>query len=144
MRLNHVTAHDWQFLYDLLAERPHQANISHREMPDIATHVAFIKSNPYTAWYIIEVDHQHVTDDRIATIQLPAGAIYLSKQDEIGVAIKREHQGQHLDKQAIAQLMQRHVRPRYLANIAPDNMKSHKLFMGLGFKTIQNTLELRP
>ena len=144
MRLNHVTAHDWQFLYDLLAERPHQANISHREMPDIAAHVAFIKSNPYTAWYIIEIDHDHWSDGHVDHHILKAGAIYLSKQDEIGVAIKREHQGQHLGKQAIEQLMQRHVRPRYLANIAPDNMKSHKMFMGMGFKTIQNTLELRP
>ena len=139
MNLRHVTPHDWQFLYDLLAERPEQANISHKQMPDIAMHVAFIKSNPYTAWYIIELEQTHQEHMVIQS----AGAIYLSKQDEIGIAIKQEHQGKHIAKQAIEQLMQKHKRPRYLANIAPLNSKSHKLFMELNFRPIQSTFELR-
>jgi len=98
-------------------------------MPSIAEHVAFLRSIPYAAWYIVEHDHK------------PAGSIYLSKQDEIGIAIHSGFQRLGLAKQAIEELMRQHPRPRYLANIAPLNHMSQKLFAELGFNLIQQTFE---
>lgn len=98
-------------------------------MPTIAEHIAFLRSNPYQAWYIIEQDHK------------PIGSCYLSKADEIGIAIARDQQGKGYARQAIEELMRIHPKPRYLANIAPHNMPSHKMFMELGFNLIQLTYE---
>jgi RimJ/RimL family protein N-acetyltransferase len=128
--LRQVTLEDAQFLYDLLAERPTKANISHRKMPTFAEHKAFIASKPYAHWYIIEF-HGH----RI-------GATYLTAQNEIGIGVLKRHQGKAYAQQAIAELMKQHPQPRYLANIAPGNDISHKLFRQLGFSHIQNTYEL--
>ncbi len=130
MRLRPVGLHDWQFLYDLLKERPEHANISHREMPSVSDHIAFLRSNPYAAWYILEQDNK------------PIGSAYLSHNNEIGIAIKSEYQRQGLAKTAIEELMRQHPKPRYLANISPLNAESTKLFMQLGFNHIQNTFEM--
>jgi RimJ/RimL family protein N-acetyltransferase len=100
-------------------------------MPDLATHIAFVRSQPYAAWYIIEQNHK------------PAGAIYLTHNDEIGIHITKAHQKQGLATEAIQLLMKEHPRPSYKANIAPMNNISAKLFMGLGFELIQNTFERR-
>ena len=62
---------DSKFLFELLEERDPRANISHKKMPSYNEHLKFIKSKPYTKWYIILK-----SKDRI-------GSIYLSKNDEI-------------------------------------------------------------
>jgi hypothetical protein len=64
---------DYEFLYDLLLQRNPDANISHKKMPTYEEHVNFVKSSPYSKWYIIEVDGKR------------AGTIYLTKQNEIGI-----------------------------------------------------------
>jgi RimJ/RimL family protein N-acetyltransferase len=133
MKLRRVTEKDAAFLYRLLKERPPEANISHRKMPTMAQHVAFIRSDPYTWWYILEdVDGQK------------CGSIYLTDYDEIGISIAREHQRQGLARWAVQTLMKTHKRQRYLANVAPKNVMSHALFAAMGFQCIQYTYELRP
>lgn len=72
-----VTKKDLRFLYDLLKERKHSINISHRKMPTYNEHVNFVLSKPYLKWYIIYFGKNK------------AGSIYISKQNEIGIFIKK-------------------------------------------------------
>lgn len=119
------------FLYRLLEERPAIANISHRKMPTLVEHETFVASIPYYAWEIIEVAGK------------PVGAIYLTRRDEIGVAVLKEYGNRGYATDAVTQLIDQYPRPRYLANIAPENVRSHHLFRNLGFDLIQHTYELR-
>src|SRR5580700_4473515 len=105
------------FLYELLKERePHQ-NISHREMPSFEEHTHFVDSHPYREWFIIFYEWRNVEMG-------PIGAIYLSKQNEIGIFIAKEYQGKGHGKTAICLLMNRYPGERFLANIAPGNSRS--------------------
>jgi RimJ/RimL family protein N-acetyltransferase len=116
-----------KFLYELLKERePHQ-NISHREMPSYEEHVAFVDSRPYRQWYVI------------FNGDIVIGAIYLSKQNEIGIFIAKEYQGKGHGKTAICLLMNRHPSERFLANINPLNGRSIDVFLDLGFELVQLT-----
>ena len=116
------------FLYELLAERDPVANISHRKMPTLEQHTAFVESRPYSEWFII------FGPDK------PVGSIYLSKQNEIGVFIAKTEQGNDCAKAAVKLLMQINPGKRFLANIAPGNARSLAMFEGLGFELIQMTL----
>jgi RimJ/RimL family protein N-acetyltransferase len=116
-------------LHQLLEERDESANISHKAMPSWDDHVRFVESKPYQAWYFI-VDHG-------ATV----GACYLSRQDEIGVAVFKEYQGKNYGPWAIEALMLNHGKRRYLANVSPRNERSLEVFRNLGFKPIQITHE---
>ena len=118
--------------FRLLRERDAIANIGHREMPSWAAHRDFVASRPYTAWHLIRLDDGEIV-----------GAIYLTKQDEIGIAIFKAHQRKGYGSTAVRLLMKKHSRARYLANISPANEKSLVMFGQMGFRHIQNTLELR-
>lgn len=120
-----------KLLYRLMEERTPEVNISHRGLPDWATHLAFIESRPYDAWYLIEDNGVYV------------GAIYLSKASEIGAFVLGEHRGNGYGKQAIEKVMAAHPRERFLANINPANTNSIEFFRSLGFVHIQNTYEKR-
>lgn len=118
-------------LYRLLEEREPDVNISHKAMPSWRQHLAFIRSRPYRAWYLIEADGGYV------------GAVYLSRQNEIGVFVLREHRGKGYGSAAVRKVMERHRSvKRFLANINPRNQRSIALFSDLGFRHIQNTYEL--
>ncbi len=129
-----------EFLYKLLAERPPEANISHREMPSWEDHVSFIKRYPYRAWYIIR--HQDV----------PVGAIYMTRKYELGVAIAKEFQGKGYATFAVREMvrkwskeiMEREAMPRkrVYANVAPTNEAGRAFFKELGFVHIQDTYAL--
>jgi RimJ/RimL family protein N-acetyltransferase len=120
---------DGWLLYRLLGERDESVNISHKTMPCVADHIKFFKSKPYEAWYLILENAE------------PVGACYLSKQNEIGVQIFKRHQGKGYGKAAVQELMKRHGKRRYLANINPQNERSAKMFKDLGFGLIQHTYE---
>lgn len=117
-------------LYDLLAERPAYANISHKKMPTWEEHIRFVRSNPYRAWFLIEEDCGIV------------GAIYLSKQNEIGVAVFKKHQAKGYAKRAVTELNRRYPKERLLANVAPGNKVSQAFWESLGGKVVQQTYEL--
>ena len=115
------------YLYALLLERePHQ-NISHREMPTVEQHLAFVRSNPYAEWYLIEEEGRYV------------GATYLTRQAEIGIFIFKHARGNGYGRAAVSRMADRHG--RVLANISPDNTASRSMFENLGFTLIQNTFE---
>lgn len=120
-----------KLLYDLLAQRPVAANISHKKMPSWGEHLDFIASSPYRAWYLVQPGSSGFV-----------GSIYLSKQNEIGVAIFPEFQGRGHGTQAVLTLMQQHGPGQYLANVAPKNEASRKMFEKLGFKLVQHTYAL--
>lgn len=120
-----------RILYRLLAERPARVNISHRKMPGWRKHLAFIRSRPYKAWYLIRVSGGACV-----------GSIYLSKNDEIGAFIFKEHQKKGYGRIALDLLMKRHrAVKRFLANINPKNGASIRFFKNLKFGHIQNTYE---
>jgi RimJ/RimL family protein N-acetyltransferase len=118
-------------LFELLLQRDEGVNISHREMPRWCDHVKFVDSKPYEAWYAILSDYH----------RRAVGACYLSKQNEIGVGILKEYQGQGYGNEAVRALMDLHGKRRYLANINPHNERSAKMFKDLGFNLIQHTYE---
>lgn len=116
-------------LWALLAERTPQTNISHREMPTVEQHHAFIASRPYEAWYLVDVGEASY-----------AGAVYLTKQREIGVGVLRRYAGFHFGRTAVRMLMEAHP-GRVLANINPQNFTSVAMFLDLGFRQLQVTYE---
>jgi RimJ/RimL family protein N-acetyltransferase len=98
-------------------------------MPTMRQHKKFVDSNPYRAWYFMEVERYHCI----------VGTCYLTKQNEIGVQIFKEDQGNGYGPQAIKLLMAKHGGRRYLANINPANERSAKMFKALGFNLISYT-----
>lgn len=110
----------------MLSERTPEESISHRKMPSPDQHKQFVESQPYRAWYFIQVDDVNV------------GTVYLTVNREIGVFIFKEHRNHGYAEWAVIAIMDRWPGVFY-ANIAPDNEKSEDLFMKLGFKLIQHT-----
>ncbi len=139
--------HAAHVLYQLLEERPAQASISHKSMPSVAQHMAFYLSRPYLAWYLICKDEEGLDI---------LGACYLTKHNEIGIALYRNAQGMGYASAALTKLMCRwkwqikqgtedigELR-RFLANIAPGNERSKAFFAKHGFRLIQETYESPP
>jgi len=127
--LKSVTNSDVKFLFDLLKERNPRVNISHKKMPTYNQHRKFIKSKPYSKWYIILKSKQKI------------GSIYLSKNDEIGIFLSKKFQGKNVGNFALNELMKKNPRKRFLANVSPKNKKSMEFFKKNGFKLIQYTFE---
>ena len=127
--LKSVTNSDVKFLFDLLKERDPRVNISHRKMPTYNQHTKFIKSKPYSKWYIILKSKQKI------------GSIYLSKNDEIGIFLSKKFQGKNVGNSALNELMKKNPRKRFLANVNPKNKKSISFFKNNNFKLIQYTFE---
>ena len=127
--LKSVTNSDVKFLFDLLKERDPRVNISHRKMPTYSQHTKFIKSKPYSKWYIILKSKQKI------------GSIYLSKNDEIGIFLSKKFQGKNVGNFVLNELMKKNPRKRFLANVNPKNKKSISFFKNNNFKLIQYTFE---
>ena len=121
---------DYKFLYELLLQRKKIVNISHKKMPTYEEHVKFIESEPYSKWYIIQIDDKKI------------GSIYLTKENEIGIFLKESIQRRGIGSNALNELIDINPGLRYLANINPKNEKSIKFFKKSGFKLIQYTYEL--
>ncbi len=129
VRLRNVNQSDFRFLYNLLKERNPNMNISHKKMPIYSEHVKFVKSKPYTKWNVIEYGKQKI------------GSIYLSKNNEIGIFLKKQFQGKNVGQESLVLFMKINPRKRYLANVSPKNTASQKFFKKNGFKLIQYTYE---
>ena len=130
--LRKVSEKDNKFLYNLLKERDSNVNISHKKMPTYTEHIKFVASKPYFRWHIIEYNNKK------------AGSIYLSKNNEIGVFIKKSFRGNKIGENAMRLLIEKYPKSKYFANINPKNKKSIKFFKKFKFKLIQNTFELIP
>jgi len=127
--LKSVTNSDIEFLFDLLKERDPSTNISHKKMPTHDEHVKFVRSKPYSKWYIIFKSKQKV------------GSIYLSKNNEIGIFLSKKFQGKNIGDFALNDLMKKNPGKRFLANVNPKNKKSIQFFKNNNFKLIQYTFE---
>lgn len=132
------------FLYKLLEERDPIANISHKTMPSREEHRAFVESKPYAGWWLIVWSKSVRVDGRWVENYFadPVGACYITKMGEIGIQIARGHQRKGYARTALNTLIEMHKGRRLLANVAPGNEPSQKLFEGFGFKLIQHTYEL--
>jgi len=130
LKLKEIDEKDIQFLYNLLEERKPVTRISHKKMPTYEEHVNFVKSSPYSKWYIIEVDGER------------AGSIYLTKQNEIGIFLNEGLKEKGIGSNALNILIAKNPGLRYLANINPENKKSIEFFKKLGFTLIQYTYVL--
>lgn len=128
--LKSVTNQDHHFLYELLLSRDPKANISHKNMPTYSEHVKFVMSKPYSKWYVIIYKNKKI------------GSIYLSRQNEIGIFLKKEFHGKRFGSKALCLLIKFNPRQRYLANVSPINISSQKFFENNGFKLIQYTYEM--
>lgn len=116
-----------RILYDLLEERDPRQSISHKKMPKMSEHMAFVASQPYLAWYLICVDTF-------------VGACYITRQHELGIGIFKAHRANGYAEAALKMLMEKHP-GRHLSNINPQNEASLQLFAKLGFTgPIQVTL----
>lgn len=134
-------------LWNLLAERPAKANISHRRMPSLQEHQAFIDAKPYRVWFLINADLAPIGFGQIFGWH-SVGAIYATRRNEIGIAILRRFHRRGLARQAITRFV-KDVPPlpeisservgHYIANISPENEGSHALFEGLGCTLAQLT-----
>jgi len=120
-----------EFLYHLLEERPAVANISHKYMPSEQEHRAFMRSQPYLAWYIIY-------DDEDCWV----GSIYITRLREVGIQIMESEHRQGYGRRALRVLRDRHP-GKLLANIAIRNASSVNFFVGEGFEPLSITLELQ-
>ena len=130
VNLRLVSKKDLRFLYELLKERDPTTNISHQKMPTYNKHVNFVLSKPYRRWYIIYYEKNK------------AGSIYLSKQNEIGIFVKKEFFMNGVGTYALKLLMDLNPREQFLANINPKNKKLSEFFKKHGFKILQHTYEL--
>ena len=124
--------------WQLLLERPAEANISHSVLPTPEEHAKFVANHPYRIWLAIDVDGVSV------------GAIYLSMRNEIGIAILEKHRRKGYASEAIESILNSYpplpgepgMRNRwYIANVSQNNVKSMKLFASLGAKLLNVTYQ---
>ena len=127
----YVTMDSYKVLYDLLNERTKEQSISHKRTPTMQEHIAFVRTIPYAAWYLIVAAGQ----------PRPVGAIYLTRQREIGIFIFKAHHGNGYAAAALEQLRALFPGPM-LANINPHNEPSLAFFRKHGGHEIQRTFEL--
>jgi RimJ/RimL family protein N-acetyltransferase len=132
LKLTEITNSDHKFLYSLLKERGDSVNISHKKMPSYLEHVKFVLSKPYSKWYIVKLHNKKI------------GSAYLSKQNEIGIFLKKEFQGKNIGQVVLKKFIEENPRKRFLANINPKNKKSINFFKKNNFVLIQFTYEYIP
>jgi RimJ/RimL family protein N-acetyltransferase len=123
------------FLYELLRQRDiNTVSLSHRVMPTVSEHIAFVMSKPYTMWFVVWADGIRV------------GAIYLTNRNEIGIDIRKNAQRKGYGEWAVRKLMStcpmhgnKPIQGFY-ANVNPKNTPSLNMFRKLGFVDFQMTL----
>lgn len=129
-----------EITWQLLCERPEAANISHAGNTAREDHDRYISSMPYRAWEIIENE-----------AGVAVGAVYLTNRNEVGIAILKDYHGNGYATDAIKAVMARYAplsaipgarQGHYVANVAPTNIASQKLFQKLGARLVQFTYKL--
>jgi len=128
--LKSVNASDSEFLFNLLQKRDLKVNISHKKMPTYNQHIKFLKSKPYSKWYIIILEKQKI------------GSIYLSKQNEIGIFLMKSCDVDDIRLKSLITLMKKNPRKRYLANVNPNNKKLISFWKKNNFSLVSYSYEL--
>ena len=129
LKLLPINEKDYEFLYKLLSERKQITFISHKKMPTYEEHVKFVKSEPYSKWYIIQIDDKKI------------GSIYLTKQNEIGIHILEEYEDDERYKNVIKEFIKKYPQDNFFLNISPRNELYINFVKDLGFHLIQHTYE---
>ena len=114
IELLNICENDFKFLYEMLEERELIQNITHKKIPSYNEHVNFIKSNPYSNWYIIFENNKKI------------GTVYLSKENEVGVFIIKKNQRNGIGKESLKKLIKKNPRKKFFANVNPKNYNSIK------------------
>ena len=124
---------DFQVLYTMMKERldDPQTNISHKELPTLVDHIAFMRSNPYLAWFMITDEHDYTN----------LGAVYLTRQREIGLYIRPWFRGKGIGREVVAEMRARFPGP-ILANVNPENVNARQFWERMGGKLLQVTYAL--
>ena len=130
IRFKHVSKVDYEFLYDLLAERNHISNISHKTMPSFKTHQKFVSSKPYKKWYVIKYSQDSI------------GSLYLSHQNEIGFFLKKQHNDLKLANFILKLFIKKNPHSEYFVNINPKNKRLINFYKKFGFSLLQKTFKL--
>ena len=121
---------DFKFLFELLNERKKYENISHKNVPTFKNHVKFVKSKPYSKWYVIFQNFEKI------------GSVYLTQINEIGIHVKKGINVDNIFNEIIKHIIKKNPRKRYLINSNPKNEKLITNLKKKDFKLIQHTYEL--
>lgn len=136
-----------EYLYQMMKDREEEINISHRELPTFEQHRQFWVRRMYRFCYLLA----HVIHGANSEHHLWVGYVSATHANEIGIVIRKPYRTQGYGSLGVRALMEKHqpnpaepgVRNgHWLANIAPGNEPSRRLFESLGFKLIQNTYAL--
>ena len=129
LKLLPINEKDYEFLYELLSERKQITFISHKKMPTYEEHVKFIESEPYSKWYIIQIDDKKI------------GSIYLTKENEIGIHFFTQYEESERFQNVIKEFFLKEPQDRYVMNVSPKNEQYIDLAKKLGFHLVQHTYE---
>ena len=124
------TIENYSILYQLLCEREPYVNISHSRMPTWSQHVKYLESKPHKSW-IVAYDED-----------LPVGAMYVTKDNEIGTFVLREYMRKGYATQMTDYIKSITTGTLY-ANVAPLNYDSQKYCEKMGFKLKQLVYEFK-
>ena len=116
LKLREIADSDFSFLYKLLKGRNPKENISHKEISSYKQHVKFVKSKPYQKWYIIEKNRKKI------------GAIYFSKQNEIGIHFLPKTSSESIKQTAMQKLIKKNPTQEL-----KEDLRVYKAFRSGGF-----------
>jgi RimJ/RimL family protein N-acetyltransferase len=122
---------DCAMLYEMMTERldePH-TNISHLSVPSWVDHMAFMRTGPYMAWFIVLKDG------------CCAGSTYLTRRREIGLYLRKDFRGRGIGREVVAEMRARFPGP-ILANVNPLNADACQFWDRMGGKLLQVTYAL--
>jgi len=101
-------------------------------MPEYSDHCRFWDGKPYVEAQIIEITGYQ------------CGYWYLTHEKEIGIFLRKEARGQGIGPAVVEYISKLHTDTRLLANVAPGNPRSQRMFRDAGFTLCQYTYELLP
>ena len=67
----------------------------------------------------------------------------MSKQDEIGISIKRDYKYEQIAKPALKLLIKLNPRKRYRVNVSPKNIRLQEFFLKSGFTGFEYVYEMK-
>lgn len=136
-----------EFLFELMKQRPPESNISHQALPTWDEHMRFVNRvpRPFRFWYLI---HRLPAGN----VEEPVGYISATENNEIGIVLLERFRANGYGPMAINMFIANHHpleginskrTGHWLANIAPGNEHSKRVFTKLGFEKVQETYQLK-
>ena len=120
-------------LFRLLEQRRH--NISHEVMPTFGQHAAFLASNPYLGWFLVQLQSDFV------------GSLYLTASNTIGININQPridvvaHCLNHINTNfEPVEPIPTQVARSFSVNVPIENTELHNNLIKIGLRPIQTSL----